>query len=220
MTTSETGMTFNELEGDVRRYLERGFSAATDPLVYEQIPRLITLAERRCAVDLKIQGFLVVTAATMQAGVSVYPKPDRWRMTVSINFGIGANNNKRTPMFPRSYEYIRNYWQDESETSQPKFYADYNYNNWLFGPTPDESYPYEAIYYELPALLSTTNQTNWLTQYAPQMLLYATLLEATPFLKNDERMQLWQSLYSDSKNAINQEDLRKIVDRSTVRTGA
>ena len=123
-------------------------------------------------------------------------------------------------MFPRSYEYIRNYWQNDTETDQPKFYADYNYNNWLFGPTPDLAYPFEAIYYELPPLLSTTNQTNWLTEYAPQMLLYATLLEATPFLKNDERIQIWQGMYADSKNAINQEDLRKIVDRSTVRTGA
>lgn len=218
--TSETGMTFSELEGDVRRYLERGFSVATDPLVYEQIPRLITLAERRCAVDLKIQGFLVVTTATMQAGLSVYPKPDRWRMTVSINFGIGENNNTRTPMFPRSYEYIRNYWPNETQQGQPKFYADYNYSNWLFGPTPEESYPYEVIYYELPALLSSTNETNWLTQYAPQMLLYATLLEATPFLKNDERVPVWQGMYTDSKNAINQEDMRKIIDRSTARTVA
>lgn len=218
--TSETGMTFSELEDDVRRYLERGFSAATDPLVYEQIPRLITLAERRCAVDLKIQGFLVVTTAQMQSGVAVYPKPDRWRMTVSINFGTGQNNNQRTPMFPRSYEYIRNYWPDDTTLDQPKFYADYNYSNWLFGPTPDESYPYEVIYYELPALLSSTNQTNWLTQYAPQMLLYATLLEATPFLKNDERVPIWQGMYTDSKNAINQEDLRKIIDRSTARTEA
>jgi hypothetical protein len=218
--TSETGMTFSELEGDVRRYLERGFSVATDPLVYEQIPRLITLAERRCAVDLKIQGFLVVTTAMMQAGLSVYPKPDRWRMTVSINFGIGTGNNTRTPMFPRSYEYIRNYWPNETLQGQPKFYADYNYSNWLFGPTPEESYPYEVIYYELPALLSSTNETNWLTQYAPQMLLYATLLEATPFLKNDERVPVWQGMYTDSKNAINQEDMRKIIDRSTARTVA
>lgn len=44
--TSQTGMTFTELQGDVRNYLERGYSAAVDPIVYQQIPRLITLAER------------------------------------------------------------------------------------------------------------------------------------------------------------------------------
>lgn len=220
MTASETGMTFNDLEGDVRRYLERGFSAATDPLVFEQIPRLITLAERRCAVDLKIEGFITVATSVMQLGTAVYPKPDRWRQTVSINFGTGPSLNKRTPLFPRSYEYIRNYWPDDTEMDVPKFYADYNYTNWLFGPTPDYNYPFEIVYYELPALLSTENQTNWLTKFAPQMLLYATLLEATPFLKNDERIPVWQGMYNDAKTAINQEDLRKIVDRSTVRTGA
>lgn len=218
--TSETGMTFSELEGDVRRYLERGFSVETDPLVYEQIPRLITLAERRCAVDLKIQGFQVVTTSTMQTGVAVYPKPDRWRMTVSINVGTGPSLEKRKPVFPRSYEYLRNYWPTDTDLGTPEFYADYDYKHWIFAATPDQDYPFEVIYYELPALLSTTNQTNWLTEFAPQMLLYATLLEATPFLKNDERIQVWQGMYETSKASINQEDIRKIVDRSTVRTGA
>jgi hypothetical protein len=40
-------MTFTSLQVDIRNYLERG--GATDPIVYEQIPRLITLAERRIA---------------------------------------------------------------------------------------------------------------------------------------------------------------------------
>ena len=47
-------MTFNGLRDDVRNYLERGASIATDPIVYEQIPKLINLAERRIARDLKI----------------------------------------------------------------------------------------------------------------------------------------------------------------------
>ena len=52
---SQTGMTFNELQSDVRNYLERGASAAVDPIVYEQIPRLITLAERNISRQLKVQ---------------------------------------------------------------------------------------------------------------------------------------------------------------------
>ena len=46
-----TTMTFETLKEDVRRYLERGASYASDPVVYEQIPRLINLAERRITVD-------------------------------------------------------------------------------------------------------------------------------------------------------------------------
>jgi hypothetical protein len=216
---SQTGMTFTELQSDVRNYLERGYSASVDPIVYQQIPRLITLAERRIATDLKIQGFLVALTNTMVAGTSVYPKPDRWKSTVSINFGTGTGNTTRTPLFARSYEYVRNYWPNEALTSQPKFYADYNYNNWLIGPTPDQNYPYEVLYYQLPPLLSDTVQTNWLTEYAPQLILYGALLEATPFLKNDERIQVWQGFYDRSMQAINNEDLKRMVDRATVRSG-
>ena len=220
MTTSQTGMTFNELQTDIQNYLERGASAAVDPLVYQQIPRLITLAERRISADLKIEGFIVAVTTSFQTGVSVYPKPDRWRKTISINFGTGATNAVRTQLFPRSYEYVRNYWPNEAQTDQPKFYADYNYNNWLIGPTPDQNYPVEILYYELPALLSSSQQTNWLTDYAPQLILYGALLEATPFLKNDERIEVWKSFYQESLQAINGEDLSRIVDRTTARTEA
>ena len=211
-------MTFTSLQSDIRNYLERG--GITDPIVYEQIPRLITLAERRIARELKIQGFQRVVNTTLQTGVAVYPKPDRWRDTISINIGTGNNNNTHTAVFARSYEYIRQYWPDETQTEQPEFYADYNYNFWIFGPTPDANYPMEVLYYELPPLLDDTNQTNWLSEYAPNLLLYGSLVEATPFVKDDQRVQLWQSYYDRALAALNGEDLQKIVDRSTNRREA
>lgn len=211
-------MTFTSLQSDIRNYLERG--GATDPIVFEQIPRLITLAERRISRELKIQGFQTVVTTTMQTGVAVYPKPDRWRETISINIGTGSGNNTRTPVLIRSYEYIRNYWPNETLTGTPEFYGDYNYTNWLFAPTPDAAYPIEVLYYELPPLLDDTTQTNWLTEYAPNVLLYASLVEATPFVKDDQRVQLWQAYYDRSLSALNGEDLQKILDRTAVRDEA
>ena len=81
-------MTYNSLLNDMRAYLERGVSLATDPTVYEQLPNLINLAERRLARELKIQGTATAVVGNMQAGTAVYPKPDRWRETISMNFGI------------------------------------------------------------------------------------------------------------------------------------
>ena len=211
-------MTFTSLQSDIRNYLERG--GATDPIVFEQIPRLITLAERRISRELKIQGFLAVVNTFMQAGVSVYPKPDRWRDTVSINIGTGSGNNTRTAIYPRSYEYVREYWPDATQEATPEFYADYNYSNWVFAPTPDAAYPMEVLYYELPPLLDEDTQTNWLTEYAPNLLLYGCLLEATPFVKDDQRVQLWQAYYDRALSALNGEDLQKIVDRSVNRREA
>jgi hypothetical protein len=212
--------TFTTLQQDIRRYLERGFTLASDQLVYEQIPRLINLAERRIARELKVQGLINVITSTMVPGLAVYPKPDRWRTTVSFNFGTGAQGNEYNQLFPRSYEYIRSYWPDRTQTEAPQFYADYDYNNWIVAPTPDAAYPFEVLVYQLLPLLDDAAQTNWLTEYAPQVLLYASLLEATPFLKNDERIPIWQQMYDRSAQALNGEDLSKILDRSARRTEA
>lgn len=215
-----TAMTFTNLKEDVQRYLERGATLASDPVVFEQIPRLINLAERRIARELKVQGFINTVTTTLTVGESVYAKPDRWRDTVSINIGTGVGNATRKTIFTRDYEYLRSYWPDESQTDEPVFYADYDYDHWLLAPTPDAEYPMEVLYYELPALLDDTNQTNWLTEYAPQLLLYGTLLEATPFLKNDERINTWQSMYDRAAAMLNGEDLAKILDRSAARKEA
>lgn len=210
-------MTFDSLQVDLRRYLERGFTLQDDPYVYEQLPRLINMAERRIARDLKVQGFIVAVTTNFTNGVSTYQKPDRWRDTISMTIKTG---DTMSPVFTRSYEYCRNYWPDATQTGSPEFYADYDYTHWLIVPTPNATYQAEILYYQLPELLDSAHQTNWLTEYAPNLLLYGALLEATPFLKNDERIQTWQNFYQAAANALNTEDLKKIVDRDATRTEA
>ena len=154
-------MTYDSLLVDIRRYLERGLTQASDQIVFDQLPRLITLAERRIARELKIEGFIRAITTPLSIGVSTYLKPDRWRDTISMTVN-------GTPIQTRSYEYLRNYWPDEAQTASPQFYADYDYANWLIAPTPNAASTLEILYYEQPALLGDTLQSNWLTEYAPE----------------------------------------------------
>jgi hypothetical protein len=206
-------MTYDSLLVDVRRYLERGFTQESDQIVYDQLPRLVTLGERRIARELKIQGFIRAVTTPLSIGVAVYLKPDRWRDTISMTV-------TGSPIFARSYEYCRSYWPNEAETGAPQFYADYDFQHWLITPTPVAASTLEILYYEQPALLGDDLQTNWLTEYAPDLLLYATLLEASPFLKNDERTGMWQAMYDRSAKALSGEDLGRITDRSANRSEA
>ena len=215
-----TATTFTTLKQDVQRYLERGATLAADPIVFEQIPRLINLAERRIARELKVQGFINVVTTTVAGGQSVVTKPDRWRDTVSITIGTGTGNETRKTLFTRAYEYLRSYWPNATATGEPVFYSDYDYNHWLLAPTPDAEYPVEILDYQLPPPLDEEHQTNWLTENAPELLLYGTLLEATPFLKNDDRIPVWQNMYDRSAAMLNGEDLAKILDRSAARKEA
>ncbi|MBR1122110.1 hypothetical protein JQ628_11340 [Bradyrhizobium lablabi] len=69
-------------------------------------------------------------------------------------------------------------------------------------PTPDQNYDVEMVYRKnIPALSSNT--TNWLLDLAPDAYLYGTLLEATPYLKNDERIQVWAAGFSNAIDALN-----------------
>jgi hypothetical protein len=65
-------------------------------------------------------------------------------------------------------------------------------DNILFGPTPDGVYDYSMTYYKSFDALADGTQTNWLVLNAPDLYLYGTLLQAEPFLMNDERVPLWE----------------------------
>jgi hypothetical protein len=212
-----TAMTYTSLLNDIRAYLERGATLATDPTVYEQLPNLVNLAERRLERDIKVIGTITVVSSTMIDGTAVYAKPDRWRETVSMFAGVSTGFNTRKEIYPRSYEYCRSFWPNQTSASEPRFYADYDYQHWLIVPTPDEAYPYEILYHEQPPYLDDNTQTNWFTEYAPDALLYGSLLEAQPFLKNEEMITVWDQFYNRSIAAINKEDLRQIVDRGIIR---
>lgn len=202
-------LTYDSLVSDIKLYAERDDTPFTT-----QIPRFIMLAENRLASEAKGLGFLKVTTFTFSS--ANFAKPSRWRETLS--FMITTSTGVKF-LYSRDYTYCRTYWPDQALTGVPKYYADYDYTNFLVVPTPDLTYTSELSYYERPTPLSATSQTNWTTEYAPQLLLYATLLEAQPFLKLQERIPEFQTLYDRALSALKAEDVSRVSDASSNRGG-
>jgi len=213
-----TAMTYDSLVQDIQDYLERG--QANDTTVVRQIPRVINNSERSLADRLKIQGYRDVLVGAMMSQNPTITKPNGWRNTVSINYGTGTSNNTRKILRARSYETMRAYYPDNTAYGEPLFYTDYDFNHWFVAPTPDLAYPFEAIVYRLPDLLSPSNQQNYLTQFTPFLLLYECLTGMEPFLRNDSRMPMWQAMRDEELKNINAEEIQKVVDRALVRSGA
>lgn len=70
------------------------------------------------------------------------------------------------------------------------------------GPTPDGIYTIEMIYRKnVPPLAS--NDPNWLLTLAPDLYLYATLLESAPYIKEDQRIQTWGLGYKTALDELN-----------------
>ena len=202
-----TAMTYNSLVQDLQSYCERD----DDPFV-TQIPRFIQLAENRIASESKPLGF--VRTVTGNLAGSILAKPIRWRRTKNFCLIVGA---ERKYLYSRGYEFLRAYWPDVAQKGEPFYYADYDYEHFFVVPTPNMQYQFEMQYYELPDPLSEVKQTNWTTQYAPQLLLYATLMEAMPFLKTSERIPEFQGLYDRALAAVTKEDQLRAIDSAAIR---
>lgn len=127
------------------------------------------------------------------------------------------NNNSYTPILLRSFEYARSFWPDQSLTAPPMFYADYGYYNWLISPTPDQNYPFNIAYLETPQVIDITYQSNYLTEFMPEVLLKAVLLEAMLDLKNDERIPIIQDEYLKVLASWNAKNEIRKVDRYMTR---
>lgn len=200
-------MTYNSLVATVARWLNR------DDLSGD-IPTFVALAENRISRDVRILGNRRAVNGNFTPGVPLLPKPARWRATEYFSIAEAIGSNTRKPLFIRDYTYLRSFWPDDSLTSVPDYYADWDANHWLIAATPSSALAFEVGYFERIDPLDATNQTNWLTEQAPDAMLYATLLEATPMIKADARLEIWQSRYAQAIASLNENDKARRTDGS------
>ena len=92
-----------------------------------------------------------------------------------------------------------------STNSKPNSYTIMG-DNILFGPTPDGVYAYSMTYYKAIDALSDSATTNWAILNAPDLYMYGTLLQAEPFLMNDERVPLWERGFRQAISDIQEQD--------------
>lgn len=205
-------MTYNSLVTSLENYLQR-----YDQLVISQIPQFILLAQIRIPREMKILGFRKEVTGTFSASTQttgIMQKPADWRKTIA--FYVNTSGSNHVPVFERDYDFVRSVYPDPSVQDTPRFYADADYNHWLVQPSPPSALPFKIPYYSTLTYLDETTQTNWLTINAPDLLLYASLLEAAPFLKTDERIQVWQGYYQNAKTALQAQEMEGRFDTQAI----
>ena len=209
MTTPAAVLTYDTLTSLVQQYLER-----RDAAVVAFIPTAIMLAEFEIAENIKTLGQMIVANSNMNIGNPVIAKPARWRKTVSMT--LTAADGTTQPILLRKLEYLKQYWQNVSTTDTPLFYADYDYDNWYVAPTPSAAFAFQTLCYTRLQPLASDNQTNWITQNAPNVMLFGTLKQTAPFLKDDARLAVWSQLFDTALAALKTEEQLRIGDRQTV----
>jgi hypothetical protein len=205
-------MNYTTLTEQIKAYANRD-----DASFIGQIPNFITQGINRIYSEAKNIGFEIIIKGDIPANAASIDKPANWRQTISFKISSADQSFSRF-LFNRSYEFCNSYWPDQSITGEPQFYADYDaYNKIFISPSADKDYKYSIIYLGIP-LFNSENSENFLTRRYPRLLFYACMLEAMPFLKDDERLGQFEQLYASSLDDINQDSRSRYNDRTSDRS--
>lgn len=164
------------------------------------IPAFITMAELRLSRDLRIRSNLkVVTTATV-AGDATVQIPDDFNQIRDLHL-------ETNPISVLKYQTPSIFYRNAkpSTIGQPRFYTILG-NEFQFSPVPDGAYTLQMLYYAVPTPLSDLNPTNLWLSNCPDLLLYATLGEAEPYLMNDQRIATWAALYQKGVDSLTASD--------------
>jgi len=111
---------------------------------------------------------------------------------------IFGTDNIRITLEKKDASFINEYVPNRTTTGTPKYYANWDNDTLLLAPSPDATYTVELAYNAQPTGLSSSNTTTWVSNNAPEMLLYACLVEAFKFLKNPQMVQMYESYYKQA----------------------
>lgn len=184
---------YSDFKATVASYLAR------DDLT-SMIPTFITLAEARLNRDLRIRQMLKVVTTNTTLNDSTVQLPS--------DFGIIRDIHINTnPVSVLQYDSPTAFYRNAktSVSGQPKFYTILA-NEIQLSPIPDSEYELQMLYYANVDALSDTNTTNIFLTISPDLLLYATLGEAEPYLMNDVRLATWAQLYDKGLNSLSIQD--------------
>jgi hypothetical protein len=163
-----------------------------------QIPDFITLAENRLRRDVRIRPMLkVVTTDTIAGDPTIALPSDFLEMR---DMHIDAN-----PIHTLIYQNPSNFFRNTKAGTLTGGYPN-NYtimgSEFQFAPIPDAAYTLRMVYYAAPSYLSSTTSSNTFLAYCPDLLLYAALGEAEPYLMNDARITTWATLYDRGLDSL------------------
>jgi hypothetical protein len=80
----------------------------------------------------------------------------------------------------------------------------------MFAPTSRYAYAIEALVYTRLEPLSSSNQTNWLTQNAPNAMLFGALKQMMLFLKDDQRLAVFKGMFDEAMSTLKTEDTLRV----------
>lgn len=180
--------TLTELQTAVENWLNR--ADLTD-----RIPEFIALAEATFNRILRVQDMIKREGITF-SGDEGTDVPDDWLETYSLRIDT---NPVVLPEYlrPQDFHLI----QSSKTDGLPRYFTILNRELVVY-PRAGDSVTGEHVYYSRIPALTTQAPTNWLLSSHPDIYLFGALLQAEPYLKNDERVQIWAAMFKGTTDSL------------------
>lgn len=189
-------LNYIDLQQNIQDWMNR-----TD--ISNQVTTFIQIAENKLARKLRILSMESTVNDTISNNIITLPSDYREMKLFFVNSSSASSNLTRLPSITLYARYPRSGY-----SGIPQYFSREGYQV-SFGPIPDSNYSVTYVYFKKVNALSSSNLTNWFTDNAPELLLYGSLLEAEPYIKNDERIQIWKSRFDEIWSDIYNEDKKE-----------
>lgn len=178
------------------------FTENTDPTFTDNIPTFVQNTEDRIYNSVLIPVLRKNVTGHMTADNKYLTCPSDflapYEMAILVSDGLIPPTTTYQYLLQKDVSYIRQSYPDASYTSPPQYYAQFDADTFIVGPTPDESYTVELHYYYYPQSIVTAG-TSWVGDNFPMCLLYGALNEANIFIKGEaDLQQSYEKLFIDN----------------------
>ena len=194
-------MTYAELVQKIRDYTEVGSEVLTDTIVNGFIRdselKIFREADADYAREYATSSFTANNKYVALPNATGVSSTER-RALIVRSVVVTNSSSTQVSLEPRDDTFLTEY-NSTGATGFPKYYAPFRENAIEVAPTPDAAYVVALDYIYTPDILSTTNTTTYISLNAPELLLYACLLEAFAYLKGPMDMyKLYQEKYNEA----------------------
>jgi hypothetical protein len=182
------------------------FTESTDTTFEENIDTFIENAEKRIYSSVLIPVLRKNVTGNMTSGNKYLSCPSDflapYELAVVVPNGLVPPTNNYEYLLQKDVSYVRQAYTDPTATGVPKYYAQFDADTFILGPTPNASYNVELHYYYYPVSIVTAG-TTWLGDNFPMCLLYGALGEANVFLKGEADLQSgYDKLFIDNMGLL------------------
>jgi ribosomal protein S18 len=189
--------TLSQLKQAIQDYTEN-----TETTFVNNLNNFIQSAEEQIFKSVSLEFFRKNQTTTFESGNQYLNVPTDFMAPFSLSFTKDGN---KIFLDYKDVNFLQEFAPDDTATGTPRYYAFFDIDNFMVAPTPDDTYEVELHYYYRPNSLTIAGDsgTTWLSENAPQAMLYGSLMAAYIFMKGEQDViQMYQQQFVEAMSRL------------------